>query len=123
MASTSTSRHPSCHLSHLNSQATVLVVIVILMIDVEIVGLMYVWGVAIDSVSVTNLVLAVGLAVDYSVHVAHAFLLAPGKDRNERVKVATLEMGVPVLHGAMSTFCAVVLLSAAGSYIFQVRDG
>lgn len=99
---------------------TILVVIIILIIDVEIVGLMYVWGVSIDSVSVTNLVLAVGLAVDYSVHVAHAFLLAPGRTRNDRVRVATLEMGVPVLHGAMSTFCAVVLLSAAGSYIFIV---
>jgi len=99
---------------------TMLVVIAILMIDVEIVGLMYVWGVSIDSVSVTNLVLAVGLAVDYSVHVAHAFLLAPGWTRNDRVKVATLEMGVPVLHGAASTFCAVMLLSMAGSYIFIV---
>merc|ERR1712087_135266 len=64
-------------LTHLG--ATALVLFIILMIDVEIVGLCYVWDVVIDSVSVTNLILAVGLAVDYSVHVAHAFLLAPGK--------------------------------------------
>lgn len=38
---------------------------------VEILGFMYALGIVIDSVSVINIVLAVGLSVDYSAHVGH----------------------------------------------------
>ena len=58
-------------------------------------------------VSIINLVLAVGLAVDYSAHVAHAFMITPGT-RQQRVDVAIEEMGTAVIHGAFSTFLAVV---------------
>lgn len=42
------------------------------------------WGLAIDTVAVINLVLSVGLSVDYSAHVAHSFMVKQGT-RDERV--------------------------------------
>jgi len=44
----------------------------------EILGFMWTLGIAIDSVSVINLVLAVGLSVDYSAHVGHCFIAKGG---------------------------------------------
>lgn len=41
---------------------------------IELVGFMYYRGTYIDSVSVIFLVISLGLAVDYSVHVAHGYL-------------------------------------------------
>jgi len=43
-----------------------------------ILGVMYYWDLVIDGVSVINIILAVGLAVDYSAHVGHAFMLTEG---------------------------------------------
>ncbi len=35
---------------------------------------------------------------------------------------AMSDIGVAVFHGGMSTFLAVVLLSASSSYVFRVRE-
>jgi multidrug efflux pump subunit AcrB len=88
------------------------------MVLVDLVALMWAWDVSINSVSIINLVLAIGLAVDYSAHVAHAFMSATG-DRNQRATKAMQEMGPDVIHGAFSTFLAVLVLSTSKSYIFQ----
>lgn len=44
----------------------------------------YYWDLTIDTVAVINLVLAVGLAVDYAAHVAHSFMIKAGT-KDERV--------------------------------------
>ena len=54
----------------------------------ETVGIMYFIGFRIDSVTVIFLVISLGLAVDYSVHVAHGFLAARVEDIRERLKAA-----------------------------------
>lgn len=99
--------------------ASAMVIICIVMVDIDILGLMYMWGLTIDSVTIINLVLAVGLAVDYSAHVAHAFVVAKGT-RQERAEKAIAEVGTAVVHGALSTFLAVVILSSSQSYVFTV---
>jgi len=102
-----------------NFGASVLVMLCVVLVDVDILGLMYLWGLSIDSVAIINLVLAIGLAVDYSVHVAHAFVQTPGT-KQERVDKALEEMGTAVIHGAFSTFLAVLVLSTSKSYIFRI---
>jgi len=87
---------------------------------IEILGAMYFWDLVIDNVSVINLTLAVGLAVDYSAHVGHCFMLKPGNNRSERVIETLTDIGAAVLNGAISTFLAVVVLSGSGSYVFRV---
>ena len=84
----------------------------------NIVGYMHFWGLTIDSVTVIMLVIALGLAVDYSAHIGRAYLEKRGSP-NERI-VSTLEdMGVAVWNGAMSTFMAVLILGSSDSYVFQ----
>merc|ERR1719326_2729048 len=80
---------------------------------------MKLWGLAIDNVTVIQLVVAVGLAVDYSAHVAHGFMTKDGT-RAERVKAALGDVGSAVLNGGVSTFLAVMLLAASKSYVFRV---
>jgi predicted RND superfamily exporter protein len=86
----------------------------------EILGAMYFWGLIIDNVSVINLTLAVGLAVDYSAHVGHCFMVKNASNKSERVIMALEDIGGAVLNGAISTFLAVVVLSASESYVFRV---
>ena len=84
----------------------------------EVLGAMFFWGLVIDNVCVINLTLAVGLAVDYSAHVGHCFMLKSGTNR-ERVIAALGDIGAAVLNGAISTFLAVVCLSLSESYVFR----
>jgi Niemann-Pick C1 protein len=84
----------------------------------EILGFMYVLGIAIDSVSVINIVLAVGLSIDYSAHVGHCFMVKGGDDRNKRVLESLADIGSAVLSGALTTFLAVVVLLFSSSYVF-----
>jgi predicted RND superfamily exporter protein len=86
---------------------------------IEILGAMHFWGLIIDNVSVINLTLAVGLAVDYSAHVGHCFMVKPGTN-GDRVVAALEDIGSAVLNGAISTFLAVVALSGSDSYVFRV---
>ncbi|KAJ1491849.1 patched family-domain-containing protein [Baffinella frigidus] len=96
-----------------------LVVLNTAMVLADILGLMWLWDISLNSISIVNLVLAIGLAVDYSAHVAHAFMSAEGT-RDERMVTALSEMGADVCHGAFSTFLAVLVLGASKSYIFRM---
>jgi len=100
-------------------RAALMVVLCVVMVDVDILGMMWMWDLTIDSVTIINLVLAIGLSVDYSAHVAHAFCTAPGTHQ-ERMEAAISEMGTAVIHGGISTFVAVLVLSTAKSYVFRV---
>ena len=65
----------------------------------ELFGMMWLWGVSLNSISMINLVMAIGFAVDYSAHVAHAFVVAPGGSAEKRVIAALTHVGASVLLG------------------------
>jgi len=80
-----------------------------------------------NNIIVVNLVIGLGLAVDYAAHIAHTYLIVETpkgmsirEQRMYKAKVAVSSMGSSVVHGGTSTFLAVVVLSAAKSYIFVV---
>ena len=50
--------------------------------QVDISGFMAFWGLTIDTVTTIILVIAIGLTVDYSAHIAHGFMATRGKDKN-----------------------------------------
>ena len=74
-----------------------------------------------------NLILAIGLAVDYSAHMAHAYnySTAPStcvtnrERRVAKVRSAFTKIGNSVFHGAFSTFVAISTISVSTSYVFQ----
>merc|ERR1711907_48040 len=76
-------------------------------------------GLVIDSVSVIQSVIAIGLCVDYAAHVGHSFMLKSGT-RSERVTACLADVGAAVLNGGVSTFLAVMLLALSKSYVFRV---
>jgi Niemann-Pick C1 protein len=99
---------------------SLLITLNVAMCIIEILGFMHAFGIVIDSVSVINTVLAVGLSVDYSAHIGHSFMTKRGDDKNARTTEALADMGPAVLSGAISTFLAVVVLLFSSSYVFVV---
>lgn len=78
---------------------------------------MHFWGLTIDTVSCINLVLAIGLCVDYAAHVAHTFMTKTGT-RNERAAATISSIGPAVFHGGFSTFLAFIFLANSDSHVF-----
>jgi len=99
--------------------AALLVLLMIGFVDICILGYMAHMGLDFNSITAINLVLAVGLAVDYSAHIAHSFLVAKGPGL-ERAKEAIDHVGMSVFSGAFSTFLAILPLGLGKSYVFGV---
>ena len=97
---------------------SLIVLVIILAIDTELLGFMAADGLTYNSVTAISLILSLGLSVDYSVHVAHSFLLFSGT-RTERAAAALRHIGGPVFQGAASTFLAILTLAGSSSYVFQ----
>lgn len=111
---------------------TLLVLLCVLLVDVFLFGLLAFWSIKLNSVTVVQIVIAVGLAVDYSAHIAHAFQIVQAPEthpdgkpltnsekRAYKAKGALGAMGTSVFHGAASTFLAIVVLSPSSSYVFE----
>ena len=81
---------------------------------------MSLWGIALDTSAAILLSVALGLAVDYSAHIAHAFVTMSGKSRDERVQKTIIEMGSAVFNGGFSTFLAFSILVVSKSFVFKV---
>ncbi|XP_021948457.1 protein patched homolog 2 isoform X2 [Folsomia candida] len=81
-------------------------------------GFMHFWGLSIDTVSTIDIVLAIGLCVDYATHIALAFMTCTGS-RESRAKQALKNIGPAVLNGGFSTFLAIILLAGSKSHAFQ----
>merc|ERR1719221_1870972 len=96
-----------------------LVVSMVGIVDVCLLGYMAHWNLDFNSVTAINVTIAVGLAVDYSAHVTHSFLVATG-DRKQRVTHAIDHVGSSVANGAFTTLLAVLPLGASKSYVFTV---
>eukprot|EP00040_Diaphanoeca_grandis_P015472 m.78993 g.78993 ORF g.78993 m.78993 type:complete len:911 (-) comp25169_c0_seq1:353-3085(-) len=102
-----------------NLTGAVLVLLMLLCIDAEVMGLLYLWGGYLNYVTGINLVLAVGLSVDSCVHICHAFLSADGTG-DERAAQALKILGRSVLNGLISTTVIMIpFYVAAKSYVFE----
>ncbi|XP_069127848.1 patched domain-containing protein 3-like isoform X2 [Argopecten irradians] len=102
-------------IANLFTSLMVLSCVIFTLLDVG--GMMHFWGLTIDTVTSIILILAIGLAVDYSAHIGHCFMTFTG-DRNARARGTLVEMGSPVFSGAFSTFLAFILLAVSNSYVF-----
>ena len=55
-------------------QATVLVVCIVSLVNVQMVALTQAWGLSFNLMTAINMTFALGVAIDYSSHIAHAYL-------------------------------------------------
>ncbi|XP_066978338.1 patched domain-containing protein 3-like [Macrobrachium rosenbergii] len=100
-----------------NLHASFLVMVCVFATLVDVVALMHWWGLTIDTISAIDLVLAVGLSVDYAAHVAHTYLTVDG-DTDERAMATVGLIGPAVLNGGFTTFLSFLPLAASDSYVF-----
>lgn len=97
-----------------------IILLILAMIVVDLMGVMAILDIQLNAVSVVNLLMSLGIAVEFCVHIAHAYLASHG-DRNQRMKEALSTMGASVFSGiTLTKLVGVVVLGFAKSEIFVV---
>ncbi|XP_048383214.1 protein patched homolog 1 isoform X1 [Stegostoma tigrinum] len=109
----------ACALFLLNPWTAGIIVLILALMTVELFGMMGLIGIKLSAVPVVILIASVGIGVEFTVHVALAFLTAIG-DKNRRAVLALEHMFAPVLDGAVSTLLGVLML-AGSEFDFIVR--
>ena len=96
------------------------------LIDLNLLALIWYWNLNLNFITMIHLLLAIGLAVDYSAHIAHGYTHSRADSdcktnrqrRISKVVKGLSKIGTSVFHGAFSTFLAIVTISASESYAF-----
>jgi Niemann-Pick C1 protein len=102
-----------------NPWISLLLVAMIVMIEVTVIGIMQIWGVSLNAVSVVNLAIGVGIGLEFCSHIAYSFSESEGT-RDERVKIALTEMGTSVFSGiTLTKAVGIVVFSFSESLFFQ----
>jgi hypothetical protein len=81
-------------------------------------GLLPVIGWSLGEYECIFMIATVGLSVDYTVHLLHAYNHSHAEDRISRGKAAMGEMGMSVLNSAITTLLAAFILFFCGFYFF-----
>ncbi|KAJ8965133.1 hypothetical protein NQ314_004358 [Rhamnusium bicolor] len=101
--------------------SSIVVIITITMILVNLGGLMYWWHITLNAVSLVNLVMAVGISVEFCSHLVHSFSVSVKPTRVERAADALARMGSSIFSGiTLTKFGGIIVLYFAKSQIFQV---
>ncbi|KAJ8036579.1 Patched domain-containing protein 3 [Holothuria leucospilota] len=106
-----------------NIAVAVMVTMSVASILVGVVGYMVFWEVALESISMINLVLCIGFSVDFSAHVAYAYVMSRSSEEDlsveEKLSRAFFMLGYPILQSGWSTIIGVFMLFFSTSYIFR----
>ncbi|VDO93631.1 unnamed protein product [Soboliphyme baturini] len=96
------------------------IIMTLSMITLNLMGLMYWWNISLNAISVVNLVMAVGISVEFCAHIVKAFLINDAADQIERSKSALESVGSSIFSGIVLTkFCGISVLAFSNSELFQ----
>ncbi|XP_072289389.1 NPC1-like intracellular cholesterol transporter 1 [Eucyclogobius newberryi] len=110
-----------CLLLGLDLRSGLLNLITIVMIVVDTVGVMTLWGIDYNAVALINLVTAVGISVEFVSHMTRSFALSTKLTHVERAKEATANMGSAVFAGvAMTNLPGILVLAFAKAQLIQI---
>merc|ERR1712136_501216 len=105
----------------LDIHSALVVLITIAMIIIDLFGLMYWWSISLNAVSLVNLVMAIGISVEFCSHIVRAFAVSVQPSRVGRAKESLIKMGSSVLSGiTLTKFGGIIVLAFAKSQIFTI---
>ena len=81
-------------------------------------GFLKFWKLSLSAIKTVQLLIAVGLCLNFTVHMSHSFMIATGKSRNERVSMALEKVGGIIMNEAISLFLGILMLAFGSSFLF-----
>ncbi|XP_018008621.1 NPC intracellular cholesterol transporter 1 isoform X3 [Hyalella azteca] len=101
--------------------SSMIVAVGLIVLLINMAGCTYWFGVSLNAVSLVNIIMSVGIFVEFLSHLVFAFAQVDHPDPNHRMVVALAETGSSVLSGiTLTKIVGVSVLAFARSQIFQV---
>lgn len=88
-------------------------------VTVGVTGFMVLWDVSLDSISMIIFTVCIGFTVDFSAHIAYAFVSSNRASLHEKAVEALSSLGYPILQGSSSTILGVSVLATSEFHIFR----
>ncbi|XP_030527101.1 NPC intracellular cholesterol transporter 1 [Rhodamnia argentea] len=100
--------------------SSAIILLVLAMIVIDLLGVMAILKIQLNALSVVNLIMSVGIAVEFCVHITHAFSVSSG-DKDQRMKEALVTMGASVFSGiTLTKLVGVLVLCFSRTEVFVV---
>ncbi|KAM4749084.1 NPC1-like intracellular cholesterol transporter 1 [Rhinophrynus dorsalis] len=110
-----------CILLGMDLRSGLLNLLTIIMILVDTAGVMTLWGIDYNAISLINLVTAIGISVEFVSHLTRSFAISSKPTKVERAKEATVYMGSAVFAGvAMTNLPGIIVLAFAKAQLIQI---
>ncbi|XP_075216920.1 protein patched isoform X2 [Lycorma delicatula] len=102
-----------------NLVVATMVTLALAVMVLQLLALMGTLGIKLSAIPAVLLIFGVGIGVHFTIHICLSFLTSIG-GRNRRMKMAVKHMFKPVVHGALTTLLAVIMLGFS-EFDFIVR--
>ncbi|CAH4034681.1 NPC intracellular cholesterol transporter 1 homolog 1b-like [Pieris brassicae] len=102
-----------------NILTTLAMMITVVMVVVDMMGIMYMWDIQLNAVSCTNLIVAIGITVEYCTHLAYAYNTSQ-KPPSERVEDAIIKVGATIITGITFTNIPIIVLAFSYTEIIEI---
>ncbi|XP_073343903.1 patched domain-containing protein 3-like [Pagrus major] len=89
-------------------------------VTVGVTGVMALWNITLDSISMIIFTVCIGFTVDFSAHMSYGFASSKKSSPDEKAVEALTHLGYPILQGALSTILGVSVLSTSEFHTFRM---
>ncbi|GMR35058.1 hypothetical protein PMAYCL1PPCAC_05253 [Pristionchus mayeri] len=104
-----------------NPLCTLWITTAIVTIDIGVIGLLSLWSVKLDPISMITIIMSIGFSIEFSAHITHGFMAREDDcGVEERCIEAMEKLAWPVIHGSISTILGVTVLAFINSYMVLV---
>lgn len=100
---------------------TLIALFTLISILFNILSVMYWWDISLNAVSLVNLVMSIGISVEFCSHILHHYCTNNRSSSKQRAQNALAKMGSSVFSGiALTKFVGILVLANSKSQIFQI---
>ncbi|XP_034940743.1 NPC intracellular cholesterol transporter 1 homolog 1b-like [Chelonus insularis] len=101
--------------------SAIIILLTVTMILINMVGLMYWWNISLNAISLVNLVMTIGISVEFCSHIVHFYLTSKHQTRLDKASEALSVIGSSVFSGiTLTKLVGIIILAFARSKIFSV---
>ncbi|CAF3027737.1 unnamed protein product [Rotaria socialis] len=98
-----------------------IITLTIAMITCDMIAMMYVWNIEMNAISLVNLVMSVGISLEFCAHICRDFILSATGSRLKRAEKALAHMGSSVFSGiTLTKIGGIVVLGFSHSQLFHI---
>ncbi|KAI6205291.1 Patched domain-containing protein 3 [Aphelenchoides besseyi] len=96
------------------------VTFILVSMDIGVAGYLSLWGADLDPTTVVNILMSIGLCIDFATHVGYRIYRSQETDPDRRIADALGAIGWPVVQAGFSTLLAIVVMMLVPSNVVRM---